>query len=589
MTEAPPRQERVSWSHVAAVGMPLALGAVGLLLAARAFLGTPREPSAGEVANGKIAFITFAESDKYISGTQADIYVMNSDGSARAPLVEHPDFDIDPAWSPDGSRIAFVSGRDDAAQDLYVMDADGRLARLVRDPTGASDPAWSPDGRRIAFESGRGGSRDIWVIAADGSGLTRLTDDPLMDQQPTWSPDGTRIAFVSRRDGDSDSDDPHLYVMNEDGTEQERLTSPDGAAEFRPAWSPDGTRIAFEATVDVESDIYVVRADGSALTRLTTDPGEDRSPAWSPDGTKIAFETGRDGNTEIYVMNADGSGETRITHSMVGEGAPAWQPVVSSTGLISRPPSSVPGTFVPTTYREKDTVVLPLTFPDGSTTEILYPPELDLASLGVTSASIAGSLVDGGSGSCGFEFNVWWSGLPRVYEGEDPLATYPGAGLQPVELWQGTDGIPYQLVYRFGPWLATLPCDESHQEDRVAQERWSRSLSGQVTPEGFLVLEARYPLKLFPPRGGIVSLVLGLHGSPDKVVRLSPKRAGYCRVDNDSQAPGSQKRMAELFPGGGTLCVEDTDSSMLLHVYGEEDFVEAILRRVIVRRTSLST
>ena len=114
-----------------------------------------------------------------------------------------------------------------------------------------------------------------------------------------------------------------LYVTGVDGTGEVRLTSGPGA-EFWPSWSPDGSRIAFSSTRDdpnpddcfttCRSEIYVINADGTGTTRLTSNSADDTKPVWSPDGTKIAFETTRDGNREIYSMNAEGSGQTNLTN-----------------------------------------------------------------------------------------------------------------------------------------------------------------------------------------------------------------------------------------------------------------------------------
>jgi Tol biopolymer transport system component len=267
-------------------------------------------------ASGRIAFMSERDGN-------FEIYAMNADGSGQTRLTANAAEDSDPAWSPDGTRIAFTSERD--GNQIYTMNADGSgQTRLTNN--GGSEPAWSPDGTRIAFASNRDGNLEIYAMNADGSGQTRLTTAAAEDRVPAWSPDGTRIAFMSRRDGNAE-----IYVMNADGSGQMRLTT-NSRDDSGPAWSEDGQRIAFASRRDGNAQIYVMNADGSGQTRLTANAAMDRDPAWSPDGTGIAFWSDRDGNGEIYGMNADGSGQTRLTANDADDYLPAWGPEFRGTG-----------------------------------------------------------------------------------------------------------------------------------------------------------------------------------------------------------------------------------------------------------------
>lgn len=171
------------------------------------------------------------------------VFTMDAVGSNVVQLTDDPLYATSPAWSPDGSRIAFSTLRHDEdpdddvlRQEIYVMNADGsEVVRLTDDPASDGGPDWSPDGELIAFHSDRNGGSDIYVMNADGSNVVRLTDDPGEAYSPAWSPDGTMIAFVSQRDGDAE-----IYIMNADGTAQSNVSrNPWVSHDQRGAdWSP---------------------------------------------------------------------------------------------------------------------------------------------------------------------------------------------------------------------------------------------------------------------------------------------------------------------------------------------------------------
>jgi len=257
------------------------------------------------------------------------IYVMNADGTDQRRLTRNATGGMSPAWSPDGTRIAFHrpcsygNDRHDSAHEIFVMNADGsRQRNLTGTRSSSESPAWSPDGTRIAFVRpvySRGGSSGfgIFVMNADGSRQRVLARNASVFGDPTWSPNGKQIAFAGI--------DLTIHVMNSDGSGQRRLTDTQADSES-PAWSPVASRIAFTSSFgDANYAIYTMNPGGIAKRRLTHDNAGD--PAWAPSGTKIAFASFRDGDTyEVYVMNADGSGQTRLTHNSAADSDPSWQP-----------------------------------------------------------------------------------------------------------------------------------------------------------------------------------------------------------------------------------------------------------------------
>jgi len=246
-----------------------------------------------------------------------EIYVMNADGNNQIRLTNHPEADFQPSWSPDGSRIAFVSDRNGGNDQIYVMDSSGKNVEKLTNGAFDRHPAWSPDGKRIAYH---GYEDEDWVedeevnfkiflIAPDGSNRRKLAGDiPSSDTEPAWSPDSQQIAFVSwREDWTGD-----IGVMDAEGTNQKRLTHT-MVNERYPAWSPDGSKIAFSSVMNEDFVMSVMDADGTDRRNLTEEVLDGRTrlifhPAWSPDGRTIAYRFAEGGLDPggIHLMTADG-------------------------------------------------------------------------------------------------------------------------------------------------------------------------------------------------------------------------------------------------------------------------------------------
>jgi Tol biopolymer transport system component len=229
-----------------------------------------------------------------------EIYMVNGDGGGLSRLTENAGMDQMPAWSPDGRLIAFVSDRDaavgttPATRDVYVMNADGSgQRRLTQNSRNNVHPVWSPDGSRVAYVS----QYRIHVIRADGSGETQVSPWDASLAIPVWSPDGLRIAAWTAASGGS------LYVVNSDGSSPQVLAHSGFPA--GPIWSPDGSRILFGC----DADVCIIDSDGSDLVRLPVQAQYWAKPLWwSKDGLTLAFSAFKTGKIVAYVMNVDGSG-----------------------------------------------------------------------------------------------------------------------------------------------------------------------------------------------------------------------------------------------------------------------------------------
>jgi Tol biopolymer transport system component len=216
---------------------------------------------------------------------------------------------------------------------FLVLSLAALSCRTAKEVPAATESAGQPDWRqsKIVFDSARDGDQEIYVMNPDGSNQQRLTNNKADDRHPSWSPDGKRIAFASTRDGNT-----AIFAMDPDGSNVTRLTkSADEHQAWGPDWSPDGKRILFQSPRDGNvEDIFVMDADGSNVQRLTNTPGSGKfssDQAWSPDGNWIAFDSNRDGNEEIYLMSSDGSNLKRLTDTPGTPGKqrsykPQWSP-----------------------------------------------------------------------------------------------------------------------------------------------------------------------------------------------------------------------------------------------------------------------
>lgn len=258
-------------------------------------------------------------------GGVSRIYTMNAaDGTDVKMLTHGPGADAGPHFSPDGTRIVYASEIEQRVE-IYVVRANGgEPVRLTNFGADTSHPSWSPDGARILFCSNKDTPdrtidwwdqhHEIYSMRADGSDVRRITDFRTVTTFPVYSPDGSHIAFrkVIRTPGFYDDKNltlaetnSEVFVMKSDGSAESNVSN-SAAYDGWPAWSPDGKRVVFGSNRGMVTQLYVVDADGSHLTRLFDEhqTEEDTRPDWSADGSKIAFTRLREGNIDIYVMKA---------------------------------------------------------------------------------------------------------------------------------------------------------------------------------------------------------------------------------------------------------------------------------------------
>jgi TolB protein len=256
-------------------------------------------------------------------GGKKEIYTMDFDGSDPKQITSHHSIAMSPAWSPDGTKIAyslFTRHRGNIKNiDLYEYDFVTGTVRMLSNRKGInSGAAYSPDGRKIALTMSFLGNPEIFTFNPVNNTVTKLTHSMGFDIDPSWSPDGSKMAFVSSRTGAS-----MVFSMNADGSGIQRLTYA-GNYNASPSWSPQNNKIAFAGDLGKHFDIFIMNPDGTNIERLTKDQGSNEDPDFSPDGNFIVFDSNRTGQANIYVMNVDGTFVKRLTYGMGSCFAPKW-------------------------------------------------------------------------------------------------------------------------------------------------------------------------------------------------------------------------------------------------------------------------
>jgi TolB protein len=279
-------------------------------------------------ANGPIAFASDA-------GGTVEIFRMSPTGKHVRQLTNANGSSIFSDWSPDGRWVAFDSDRSGHVE-LYVMNRfGGQVRRLTHLNRFTADPSFSPDGTRLVFESApeTGCCTNLFSINVDGTGLRQLTHFKVetFASEPEFSPDGKWIAFELIPNGGHEKF--AIFLARADGSDLRRVTRQHLDA-AHPTWSRDGSLIAFNNNFQgTVSDIFTIHPDGTGLKRLThveAKGQDDFRPDYSPDGTKIVFNhlDSFESIPEVWVMNADGSGRHRISKPGALAFAPRWGPAV---------------------------------------------------------------------------------------------------------------------------------------------------------------------------------------------------------------------------------------------------------------------
>ena len=272
------------------------------------------------VARTKLAFVSDRNRDSLANTVEKrevkEIYIADYDGENQRRMTVSRQLNLTPSWSADGRAIAYTAFR--PLPDIVVSFI---YQGLLQNPTKGVGtnyvPVFSPDGTRIAFMSGRDGNPEIYAINMDGSNLRRLTNHPAGDGTPTWSPNSAQIAFVSDRTGT-----PQIYLMGADGSNVRRITMNESWAD-QPTWSSTLNEIAYAGRTGSGYDIKIYDIASGVAHQITFGEGSNERPAYAPNGRHLAFASTRAGGTQIFTVGRDGKDLRQITRTGNNQ-MPAW-------------------------------------------------------------------------------------------------------------------------------------------------------------------------------------------------------------------------------------------------------------------------
>lgn len=266
----------------------------------------------------------FASRVAYINKSKGRyaLQVADADGVNPQTVVSSNEPIISPSWSPDGSKIAYVSFEKKKPIIFVQSLTTGQRLTLANFKGNNSAPAWSPDGRKLAIVLSHSANSQLYMINADGTGLKPLTKSSAIDTEPTWSPDGKWIYFTSDRGGS-----PQIYKVSSIGGEAQRVTF-QGDHNLSPHFSPDGKSLAMIRKDGVRYSV-ALQDLASGQVQLVSEGAQDESPSFAPNGRVILYATRTGGRGALAAVSSDGRVRQRLSESSGDIREPSWGPLLN--------------------------------------------------------------------------------------------------------------------------------------------------------------------------------------------------------------------------------------------------------------------